>query len=99
MLGARSIVGYPAQLGTASMVRQPRHDQHATGAQITLKNKLLVSTAAPTSGALIPLYSPRNPSRRRDCLKQSNGPVYCSGKWSGCDWRRTFTVSKGSTLR
>jgi hypothetical protein len=30
--------------------------------QHTLKNKLLVSTAAPTRGALIPLYNPGTPS-------------------------------------
>ena len=62
------------------------------------KNKEDVSSAAPTRGALTPRYRPRNPSERRDCLKQSNGPAYRKGRWSGCDCRRTLTVSKGYSM-
>lgn len=64
----------------------------------TLKNRLLVSTAAPNNGALMPRYSPKIPSARHDCLKQSNGPLYCTGNPSGCDWRRTLTVSNGYSI-
>lgn len=42
-------------------------------------NRLLFSNAAPTSGALIPLYRPAMPSWPHDCLKQSTGPVYRRG--------------------
>jgi hypothetical protein len=65
---------------------------------LTLKNSVLVSTAAPTSGALMPLYIPRKPSCCSDFLKQSNGPLYLNGTVSGCDWRRTLTVSKGYSM-
>lgn len=65
---------------------------------LTLKKRVLVSTAAPTRGALIPLYMPMNPSRCSDCLKQSNGPLYRRGRVAGCDCRRTLTVSKGYSM-
>ena len=57
-----------------------------------------VSRAAPTRGALIPRYRLRNPSERIDCLKQSKGPVYRKGRWSGWDCSRTLTVSKGYSM-
>jgi len=44
------------------------------------KKSELVSRAAPTRGALIPRYSPINPSVRNDCLKQSTGPAYLKGR-------------------
>ena len=49
-----------------------KNDSRATRSQ---KKSELVSRAAPTRGALIPRYSPMNPSVRNDCLKQSTGPV------------------------
>ena len=46
----------------------------------------------------MPLYKPRRPSCFNDLRKQSNGPLYRSISWSGCDCRRTFTVSKGYSM-
>lgn len=48
--------------------------------RLSKTKRLLVSAAAPTRGALIPRYSPRNPSLFIDCRKQSRGPVYRSGR-------------------
>jgi len=62
------------------------------------RKRLLVSAAAPNKGALIPLYSPRKPSDFIDCRKQSKGPVYRNGKWSGWLCSRTLTVSKGYSM-
>lgn len=56
------------------------------------------SRAAPTSGAEMPRYRPRKPSARMDWRKQSRGPVYRRGRWSGWDCRRTLTVSKGYSM-
>jgi hypothetical protein len=70
----------------------------AMASERTLKNSVLVSTAAPTRGALMPLYMPINPSRCIDCLKQSSGPLYLRGIVSGCDCSRTLIVSNGYSM-
>jgi hypothetical protein len=92
----------PEAFRASPAMRYCRSHQHEHKAlkelQLTLKNKVLFSTAAPTRGALIPLYIPRNPSCCMDFLKQSKGPVYRSGIVSGCDCRRTLTVSKGYSI-
>jgi hypothetical protein len=71
------------------MAARPRRSQ---------KKRLLFSSAAPTSGAEMPRYRPSRPSARIDWRKQSMGPLYRSGRWSGWDWRRTLTVSKGYSM-
>jgi len=62
---------------------------------LSKKKRLLVSSAAPTSGAEMPRYSPRTPSALIDWRKQSSGPLYLRGWLSGWDCRRTLIVSKG----